>query len=358
MKPLFDSPTGGPTLGPVPGSEFHNPRPGHLHGGIDLNCPRAHPIKSGRRGGVVSFVGTSTGLGGNKVVVDYGRQRDGHQHMLVHYHFGHKHSPPEDSIIVQEGQKLKRGQTIGYAGDSGNATAVHDHYEHWVDGKQQDPLQYLREYQVVRRPKTRQRYALAYPGAIGPDIPTLQDRLKRAGFLPGPSDGIYGPQTKQAILAFQKARGLRADGIVGRQTWTALLHDDYPMHPATVERWRTLVDKYWTHTGEPTDYCLQIMWAESRGMPGATNSTYGAAGLFQHLPGYWDWREKEARTWWHARGVSLPDTHDIYHPELNVAVAAWLWTRQGWPAWEATIQYPKSQWSPAIRWLGDHYGLP
>lgn len=358
MKPLFDSPTGGPTLGPVPGSEFHNRRPGHLHGGIDLNCARRHPIRSGRRGGTVLFVGTSTGLGGNKVSVDYGKLRDGHQHTLVHYHFGEKGSPPEDSIIVRVGQKLKRNQIIGYAGDSGNANAPHDHYEHMVDGRQVDPLQFLREYQVVRRPKTRQRYALAYPGSIGPDIPVLQDCLRAAGHDPGPSDGAYGPRTLDAVLAFQKAKGLKADGIIGRNTWTALLRGSWPMHPPLVEQWRELVSKYWTHVGEPIDYVLLIVWAESRGNSLGYNPAYGASGLLQHLPGYWQDRLPRARKWWADRGVVLPEGDNIFDPELNVAVGAWLWTIQGWGAWGATAYYPRDKWTPAIRWLGDRYGLP
>lgn len=37
------------------------------------------------------------------------------------------------------------------------------------------------------------------------------------------SDGIYGNQTRQAVINFQKAHGLVADGIVGKQTWRVIL---------------------------------------------------------------------------------------------------------------------------------------
>jgi hypothetical protein len=357
-KPLFDSPTGGPTLGPVPGSEFGNDRGDHDHGGCDLNCARRHPIRSGRRGGRVLFVGPSTGVGGNKVSVDYGRLRDGNQHTLTHYHFGEKGSPPEDSIIVRVGQRLRRGQIIGYAGDSGNALAVHDHLEHLVNGMRVDPLQFLREYQVTRRPKRLIRYALLYPGSVGPDTVALQDLLRVAGFDPGRSDGVYGPLTLAAVLAFQKARGLKADGIVGKLTWNALLKGGWPMHHPQVERWRNVVEVYWAWTGEPIDYCLQVMWGESQGVVGATNPGSGAAGLWQHMPPYWAWRVAEARKWWAERGVILPDTDNIYDPELNTAVAAWLWTKQGWGAWEATNKYPRSAWTPEVRWMSNGYGTP
>jgi len=36
-------------------------------------------------------------------------------------------------------------------------------------------------------------------------------------------DGIFGPRTKAAVREFQQNENLSVDGIVGRQTWTALL---------------------------------------------------------------------------------------------------------------------------------------
>jgi len=51
------------------------------------------------------------------------------------------------------------------------------------------------------------------------DIKAVQSILA----LPaGKRDGIYGPQTEQAVKAFQRAHGLVADGIVGTKTWAAL----------------------------------------------------------------------------------------------------------------------------------------
>jgi len=49
-------------------------------------------------------------------------------------------------------------------------------------------------------------------------IKQIQVASKAAGFYKGPIDGKMGPKTKEAIKAFQKANGLRADGIVGRKT--------------------------------------------------------------------------------------------------------------------------------------------
>jgi murein L,D-transpeptidase YcbB/YkuD len=46
----------------------------------------------------------------------------------------------------------------------------------------------------------------------------IQLALRNAGFYQGLIDGKIGPQTKRAIKAFQKANGLKADGIVGKRT--------------------------------------------------------------------------------------------------------------------------------------------
>ena len=50
----------------------------------------------------------------------------------------------------------------------------------------------------------------------------IQQKLKELGYYKGSVDGVYGQGTRSAVIAFQKANGLSADGIVGPKTASAL----------------------------------------------------------------------------------------------------------------------------------------
>mgnify|MGYP001592830910 CR=1 FL=1 len=65
-------------------------------------------------------------------------------------------------------------------------------------------------------------------GDRNPRVETMQRILVRLGFLTesafasGP--GIFGPKTEAAVKAFQASVGLRVDGVVGKDTESALVH--------------------------------------------------------------------------------------------------------------------------------------
>jgi peptidoglycan hydrolase-like protein with peptidoglycan-binding domain len=56
-------------------------------------------------------------------------------------------------------------------------------------------------------------------GSEGVAVRGLQRRLNDAGFDAGEIDGRFGPNTETAVRAFQEAKGLDVDGVVGPQTW-------------------------------------------------------------------------------------------------------------------------------------------
>ena len=56
-------------------------------------------------------------------------------------------------------------------------------------------------------------------GSTDPAVRDLQRALKALGNNPGPIDGVFGATTEAAVKAFQQARGITADGIVGKITW-------------------------------------------------------------------------------------------------------------------------------------------
>jgi O-antigen/teichoic acid export membrane protein len=137
----------------------------------------------------------------------------------------------------------------------------------------------------------------------------------------------------------------------------AALETPLGLHPPEIERWRPLVERYWSvATREPVDYCLQVMWAQSRGIPDAVNAESGGSGLYQHPASSWPQWLEQGRRWWAALGLPLPAGNSVFDPELNIAVAAWLWTTAGWQAWSETDRWPRRQWTQQVRWLGDGYG--
>ena len=65
-------------------------------------------------------------------------------------------------------------------------------------------------------------------GSYGAEVRYLQQKLYSKLYNVGPIDGIFGRQTEQAVKKFQQENGLLVDGIVGQNTWNAILNDENP----------------------------------------------------------------------------------------------------------------------------------
>ena len=62
------------------------------------------------------------------------------------------------------------------------------------------------------------------PLMYGDDVKAVQNKLNSLGYNCGTADGYYGNATRSAVISFQSAKGLTADGEVGPATWNALFN--------------------------------------------------------------------------------------------------------------------------------------
>ena len=62
-------------------------------------------------------------------------------------------------------------------------------------------------------------------GSLSNYVLIAQDDLNTLGYQTNGLDGIFGPATQNAVISYQKSKGLSADGIVGCNTWRSLQED-------------------------------------------------------------------------------------------------------------------------------------
>jgi len=100
------------------GDPFGVQRPGHVHQGQDVMAACGTPLVA-VHSAKVKFVGRQS-LAGNYIVIS---SDDG----TADYAYMHLRDKP----LVAKGDKVTTGQTIGYVGRTGDATACHLHFELW-----------------------------------------------------------------------------------------------------------------------------------------------------------------------------------------------------------------------------------
>lgn len=74
---------------------------------------------------------------------------------------------------------------------------------------------------VNRKPLYLSKLPLSY-GMTSSDVAAIQNALIKLGYNVTSTNGYFGTQTKSAVIAFQKNKGLTADGVVGSLTYKAL----------------------------------------------------------------------------------------------------------------------------------------
>jgi murein DD-endopeptidase MepM/ murein hydrolase activator NlpD len=101
-----------------------------FHPGIDVSAPRGTKVVA-PADGVVVTAGRRGGYG-NAIVIDHGYG------IITRY--GHL-----EAFNVRPGQRVRRGDVIGFVGSTGRSNAPHLHYEVWVNDKTQNPIHYILE---------------------------------------------------------------------------------------------------------------------------------------------------------------------------------------------------------------------
>lgn len=100
-----------------------------MHEGTDFSLPKGTPIYATGDGVVESTTTKFSGYG-KYIEIKHGF---GYQTLYAHL----------SEFEVRPGQKVKRGQIIGYSGNTGGSTAPHLHYEVIKDGKKVNPVNYF-----------------------------------------------------------------------------------------------------------------------------------------------------------------------------------------------------------------------
>jgi len=130
---LAAAPTLWPVEGRITGSFGERTDPfngeGAFHRGVDISTGFGTRIVA-PADGIVTFASEESGYG-RLIQIDHGHN--------ITTRYGHL-----SSFAVSNGQRVTRGEVIGYVGMSGRSTGPHLHYEVWVRNSPVNPYKYLR----------------------------------------------------------------------------------------------------------------------------------------------------------------------------------------------------------------------
>ncbi len=122
-----------------------------MHAGIDLAGPLGTPIFA-TADGIVGRAEYNNGGYGNLVELNHGQG--------IQTRYGHL-----SRFAARAGQRVRRGELIGYMGSTGRSTGSHLHYEVRIDGRAVNPVPFMQQANALVA--LQRRNALDAPAAIG-----------------------------------------------------------------------------------------------------------------------------------------------------------------------------------------------
>lgn len=125
-----DYPSGDPTAGKGRVTSLYGPRNGKFHSGVDLAVPVGTELYATASGKVTKARNTDPNGYGESVEISH---RDGRVSKYAHM----------SRYNVSEGTYVRKGDLIGWSGNTGYSTGPHLHYEIWENGNKIDPLSSL-----------------------------------------------------------------------------------------------------------------------------------------------------------------------------------------------------------------------
>lgn len=174
---------------------------------------------------------------------------------------------------------------------------------------------------------------LLYQGAIHNRVRDLQNALKKHGFEIDDPNGIFGADTRQAVVAFQAQQGLAVDGVVGPSTWKALGHT----HQRTMQIYKLI-------EGTRDKRARRILQAARRTLM-----------LREEPPGS-NWGPNLGRNLLtDSNGLTYPqhavwEDEDARPPWCAIAASQWIRWGHGETQWRNT---PMGDWFGAVRQFED-----